>query len=410
MTNWGANGVKAYDVVVIGGGIMGASAAWSLATKGAGRVLLLERSTIAAGATGKTGALLRQHYSNEPEALLAHHSLQTFRNWGEIVGGSCGHSPTGLVVTVDMGPGNEQNADRMRRNIALQNRIGIDSYAITPAELKALQPFAYVDDLTLAAYEPTTGYVDSIAACRSMALAAIRAGAEIREKVSVFGIATDGARITGVHTADGLIPTRNVVVAAGPWSTSLLADIGVHIPVTALRVQIAIVQRPLELEEPHFVYLDTAAGMFTRPWGPGRSLIGVGGGDQHDEVDPNHYDERNDLGYGQLAIAAGARRIPAMANAQYLHGHAGLYDMTPDAHPIIGPGPIEGLTMAVGFSGAGFKKGPAVGQCLAELIVDGRSALVDLEPFRLARFDTDDWRLPWSDSEYVFSSDFGHKL
>jgi glycine/D-amino acid oxidase-like deaminating enzyme len=216
--------------------------------------------------------------------------------------------------------------------------------------------------------------------------------------------------MTGVRTADGVIPTCTVVIAAGPSSTKLLAGIGVEIPVTALRVQIAIVQRPLELEEPHFVYLDTAAGMFTRPWGPGRSLIGVGGGDQHDEVDPNRYDERNDLGYGGLAIAAGAKRIPAMANARYLHGHAGLYDMTPDAHPIIGSGPIEGLTMAVGFSGAGFKKGPAVGQCLAELIVDGRSALVDLEAFRLSRFDTDDWRLPWSDTEYVFSSDFGHKL
>jgi glycine/D-amino acid oxidase-like deaminating enzyme len=298
----------------------------------------------------------------------------------------------------------------MRRNVALQNRIGIDSYVVAPEEVKALQPFAYVDDLTIAAYEPTTGYVDSIAACRSMAVAAIRAGAEVREGVDVIALESDGSRVTGVHTPDGGIPAGHVVVAAGPWSTALLAAVGVAIPVTALRVQIAIVQRPLELEEPHFVYLDTAAGMFTRPWGPGRSLIGVGGGDQHDEVDPNRYDERNDPAYPARAIEAVARRIPAMARASYLHGHAGLYDMTPDAHPIIGHGPLDCLTLAVGFSGAGFKKGPAVGQCLAELIVDGRSALVDLEPFRLARFDTDDWRLPWSDSEYVFSSDFGHKL
>jgi glycine/D-amino acid oxidase-like deaminating enzyme len=190
----------------------------------------------------------------------------------------------------------------------------------------------------------------------------------------------------------------------------LLASAGLDIPVSALRVQIAIVHRPLELEEPHFVYLDTAAGMFTRPWGPGRSLIGVGGGDQHDEVDPHRYDERNDPGYAALAIAAAARRIPAMSKAVYLHGHAGLYDMTPDAHPIIGNAPLDGLTLAVGFSGAGFKKGPAVGQCVAELIVDGRSSLVDLEPFRLDRFATEDWQRPWSDTEYVFSSDFGHKL
>ena len=400
----------AFDVIIIGGGIMGISAAWQLAKKGAGRVLVLERTTLASGATGKTGALLRQHYTNEPEALLAHRGFEVFSNWGEIVGGDCGYVPHGLVVTVDMGPGNEANAGRMRRNVELQNRIGIKSQIVTPGELKALQPFAFVDDLVIAAYEPVTGYVDSVAACRSMAAAAVHSGAEIREWVEVQGIESTGGQVTGVHTSEGVMPTRTVICAAGPWSTTLLATAGVDLPVTSFRVQIAIVHRPFELDEPPFVYLDTAAGMFTRPWGPGRSLIGVGGGDQHDEVDPNEYDERNDLSYPGLAIAAAARRIPAMSKAVYLHGHAGLYDMSPDAHPIIGQTPVEGLYVAAGFSGAGFKKGPAIGQCLAELIVDGRSALVDLEPFRLSRFETDDWNQPWSDTEYVFSSDFGHKL
>jgi sarcosine oxidase subunit beta len=401
---------RGFDVVVIGGGIMGASTAWQLSKRGAGRVLLLERGTIASGATGKTGALLRQHYSNKPEAFLAHHSFQVFKHWHEIVGGNCGYVPTGLIVTVDMGLGNEQNEQRMRLNVEMQESIGIDSRIISPEELQELQPFTRVDDIVIAAYEPVSGYVDSIAACRLMAEAAIQEGAIVRESTQVLAIETDGSRVTGVRTADGVIGTSNVVCTAGPWSTRLLADIGIDIPISALRVQIAIVQRPLELDEPHFVYLDTVAGMFTRPWGAGRSLIGVGGGDQHDEVDPLAYDERNDLDYPALAIATAAKRIPAMASASYLHGHAGLYDMTPDAHPIIGPAPIEGLTLAVGFSGAGFKKGPAVGQCLAELIVDGSSSLVDLDPFRLSRFETDDWRLPWSDTEYVFSSDFGHKL
>jgi sarcosine oxidase subunit beta len=102
--------------------------------------------------------------------------------------------------------------------------------------------------------------------------------------------------------------------------------------------------------------------------------------------------------------------MPAMAKATYLHGHAGLYDMTPDAHPIIGATGIDGLYLAAGFSGAGFKKGPAVGQCLAELIFDGQASTVDLHPFRLSRFDDDGWMAPWSKTEYVFSSDFGHKF
>jgi sarcosine oxidase subunit beta len=401
---------KSYDVVIIGGGIMGTSAAWQLAPKGAGRVLVLERTTLAAGATGKTGALLRQHYTNEPEALLARRSFEVFSNWAEAVGGDCGYAPHGLVVTVDMGPGNEANADRMRRNVEMQNRLGINAHVITAADLKSLQPFTYVDDLEIVAYEPTTGYVDSVAACRSMAAAAVREGAEIREWVEALGMESQGGRVIGVRTTEGFISTEKIICTAGPWSTVLLATAGVDIPVTALRVQIAIVHRPFELDEPPFLYLDTAAGMFTRPWGPGRSLIGVGGGDQHDEVDPNHYDERNDPAYPALAIETAAKRIPAMSKAAYLHGHAGLFDMSPDAHPIIGPTPVEGLYIAAGFSGAGFKKGPAVGQCLAELIVDGRSALVDLEPFRLSRFDSDGWLEPWSDTEYIFSSDFGHKL
>jgi sarcosine oxidase subunit beta len=398
------------DVVVIGGGIMGTSIAWHLARHGAGRVALLERGTVASGASGKTGALLRRHYSNKPEALLAHLSHRVFANWSDEVGGDCGFVPAGIVVTVDTGPGCEGNLERLHRNVALQNSLGINSRVITPVELKALQSFTRVDDIAAAAFEPSSGYVDSIAATRSMALAATRAGATIHEGCRVIGIDAEGDRAVGVRTSDGLIPTGTVVLAAGPWSQRLLATAGVASPIEALRVQIAIVHRPLELEEPHFAYIDTAAGMFCRPWAPGRSLIGVGGGDQHDAVDPERYDERNDAAYPALAIAAAAKRIPAMAGAVYLHGHAGLYDMTPDAHPVIGETGVDGLYVAAGFSGAGFKKGPAVGLCLAELICDGNATTVDLTPFRLSRFESDDWRAPWSDSEYIFTSDFGHKF
>ena len=153
-----------------------------------------------------------------------------------------------------------------------------------------------------------------------------------------------------------------------------------------------------------------AAGCFTRPWAPGRSLLGIAGGDQHDPVNPDNFVLGNDSDYPEKAKSAVARRIPAMSRSQYLHGHAGLYDMSPDAHPIMGAAGPEGLIVACGFSGAGFKKGPAVGQCLAELIVDGRANLVDLDPFRLSRFDATGWEKPWSETEYAFTSDFGHKL
>lgn len=398
------------DVAVIGGGIMGASIAWQLALRGAGRITLFERATIAAGASGKTGALLRRHYTNEPEARLAQLSHQIFRNWQDVVGGDCGYVPAGIVITLPTGPGCERNIELLHRNVAFQNQLGIESRVITADELHELQRFARVDDIAAAAYEPTSGYVDAVAATRSMAIAARKAGALIKEGCRVHRIVTAGGRVTGVETDDGLVPAGTVVCAAGPWSTALLATAGVAVPITALRVQIAILHRPLELHEPHVVYIDAAAGMFCRPWAPGRTLVGIAGGEQHDAVDPDHYDERNDPDYPAAAIAAVSRRMPAMARAAYLHGHAGLYDMTPDAHPIIGNTGVEGLYVAAGFSGAGFKKGPAVGQCLTELILDGRARTVDLSPFRLERFASNDWLRPWSDTEYVFPTDFGHKF
>ena len=398
------------EIAVIGGGIVGGSIAWQLASRNAGNVTVYEKSVIAAGASGRTGALLRRHYTNEPEARLAQLGWETYRNWEDRVGSSCGYVPWPVVVTVATQGGYASNVELMRANIAMQNRLGIDSRLITADELAQLQPHAYVGDVDYVSYEPDSGYVDSIQATTSMIEAAIRAGATIREGAEVTGVRTSGGRIAGIETSAGNIPADVVICAAGPWSTGIMASANVEIPISSIRVQIIIAQRPIELLDPHFIYLDTVAGIFTRPWGPGRSLVGVAGGDQHDEVDPNQADLFNDHAYPPLAIEAISRRIPAMKNARYLHGHAGLYDMTPDAHPIIGETGIEGLYLAAGFSGAGFKKAPAVGIALTEMILDGEARSADLAPFALARFDSDAWKQPWSDTEYRFDTDFGHGL
>jgi sarcosine oxidase subunit beta len=399
------------DVVIVGGGITGASLAWYLSRRGSGRVLLLERNVIAAGASGRTGALLRRHYSNRPEAILAHRSWQTFAHWPEIVGGAAVHAPTGLIVTVDTSPERAANVDRMRRNVAMQNEVGVPSRVVSRAELQELQPQANWDDVAFAAYEPDSGYVDAISATQGMARAARDAGAHVIEGTRVLQVLTNGDRVAGVRTTDGDIQAEVVVVAAGPWTTALMNTAGVSLPIEALRVQVAILQRPLDVAE-HMVYLDTAAGIFTRPWAPGRTMIGVGGGDQHDPVDPDAFETRNDADYADLAIAAISQRIPGMRHARYLHGHAGLYDMTPDAHPVIGAAGPQGLYVAAGFSGAGFKKGPAVGEALADLILAPNRGpdWVNLAPFAPDRFSTEGWQRPWGPDEYEFSSDFGHGL
>jgi sarcosine oxidase, subunit beta len=398
------------DVAIIGGGIMGVSLAFSLTQLGVRNVVVLERKTLAAGGSGRSGALLRQHYSNVPEATLAHLSLQTFANWDEVVGGSCGFERTGLIATVATDGENSPNIDRMYRNVEMQNEIGIASRVITGAELQELQPFTNVDNLDVAAYEPESGYVDAVAATRTMGEAAIRGGARILEGCTVTGIQLRDGRAVGVRTSQGLVEAERVVCVAGPWSGPLLEEIGVSVPMESQRVQVAVLARPVSMPASGtFTYVDTAAGIFCRNFGPNRTLVGVGGGEFHDMVDPFAYDERYDSRFPEVVIEYLSRRMPAMRDAAFLQGYAGLYDMTPDAHPIIGGCPgIDGLYLALGFSGAGFKKGPAVGQSLADLIVHGRSRTVDLAPFRLERFESDAWREPWSANEYTFSTDFGH--
>jgi sarcosine oxidase subunit beta len=400
------------DVVIIGGGIMGVSLAFALTRLGVRDVVVVERRSLAAGASGRTGALLRQHYTNVPEATLAHLSLQTFRNWDDVVGGDCGFVETGAIVTVATSGADAGNVERMHRVIAMQNRIGITSEVITADQLFELQPFTNVDDIAVAAWERESGYVDSLGATRGMAEAALRGGARVIEGRVVTGLIADGGRVMGVETSEGPIHAGAVACAAGAWSLPLLAGIGVQAPVEAQRVQVVVLARPLEMPaEGTMTYVDTAAGFFCRNWGPNRTLAGVGGGEFHDIVDPFSYDERHDPGFGGVVLDYISRRMPAMAKATPLYGHAGIYDMTPDTHPILsGVDGIDGLYLMLGFSGAGFKKGPAAGQCMAELIVHGRASTVDLTPFRLSRFTDESWKKPWSPDEYTFSTDFGHKF
>ena len=398
------------DVAIIGGGIMGTSLAFALTQRGVRDVVVVERGTLAAGASGRTGALLRQHYSNVPEATLAHLSLKIFANWADEIGGDCGFERTGSIITVSTSGEDAVNVERMRRNVAMQNRLGIRSEVIDAARLRELQPFTVADDVAAAVYESDSGYVDAVAATRGMGEAAVRGGARVLEGRAATGIIVEAGRVAGVATDAGPIAAGAVVCAAGAWSVPLLTAIGIAVPIEAQRVQVAVLARPLEMPAAGTMcYVDTAAGFFCRDAGPGRTLAGVGGGEFHDIVDPFAYDGRIDPSFGQAVKASLARRMPAMARATLLQGHACLYDMTPDTHPILGGVEgLNGLYLALGFSGAGFKKGPAIGRCLAEQIVDGRARTVDLTPFRLSRFADDGWRAPWSPDEYSFSTDFGH--
>jgi len=401
-------------VAIIGGGIMGLSTAWHLARRGQRDITVFEAETVGAGASGRTGALLRQHYTNRPETHLAHWSLDLFRRWPDLVDPVAVHTPAPLVVTVPIAPANDvaadTNMDRLRRNITMQRAVGVQTRIVTPDELRALQPHARTDDLRAVALEADSGYVDAPAAVRALALACRRLGVRFIEQTAVSSVVVAGERVQAIVVDGQRVATEHVVCAAGAHTPALTVTARITLPITALRVQIAILIRPLHLEPAHFAYIDLVGGFFCRPFGPGRTLVGVAGGDQHDPVDPTQYTKSGDETYGDLARRAIARRFPAMRDASVSHGWAGLYDMTPDTHPLIGPLGPRGLWIAAGFSGAGFKKGPAVGRALADLVLDGRCGIFDLDRFAPVRFETESWREPWSSNEYEATADFGHRL
>jgi len=396
---------RTYDAIVIGGGVIGASTAFHLARAGLGRVALVERRTLCSGNTRKSGAIVRMHYSNDPEARLALASLPYFQHWSEIVGGgSCGFRPTGFAILV--GPENEE---RLGRNVARLRALGVETSVVGPAELREIVPALKTDGVAAAAYEPTSGYADAIMTTRGFAEAAQRLGAEVLEGTTVTALETSGGRITAVRTDGDLLTAPVVVCAANTWSPALLRTAGIDLPVTSRRAQTAYFARPASYAGPHPVILDTTTALYTRAHGDDQILGGAADETGASPSDPDGYDERADPEFPGAVSARMGRRLPSLAGLPLVRGEAGLYDMSPDTRAIIDGAPgVSGLYLAAGFSGTGFKKAPAVGLGLAELIAAGRATSVDLAPFRFSRYAEDD-PIHGVD-EYVLPQSWGHSF
>ncbi len=201
------------DVIIVGAGANGTSTAFHLAKAGVKKVIVVERRFLGAGATGKSGAMVRTHYTNEPETRLASVSLSYFQNWKEIVGGDCGYQPVGLLVLVRP----EYHA-HLEANIAMQQRVGANVRVITAAEARELDPSLRLDDVTHLAYEPESGFADPNATIFSFARAAIDHGVEFKLDTEVTRVLTEGDRVMGVETNKGTFHAPTVIIAAGAWA------------------------------------------------------------------------------------------------------------------------------------------------------------------------------------------------
>src|SRR6266850_2575097 len=355
------------DVVIIGGGVTGTSIAFHLGARGVRDVIVVDKGVVASGATGKSSACVRQHYSTGETCRMIRYSLDAFERFGELTGGgSCGFRRTGYLLGVD-----ERMQKPMEASVALQRGIGIETRLVSPSEMSEIEPRLRVEDLVGGCYEPDSGYCNPAEAAQGFAGAA----------------RARGDRIRGVDTSRGPIEAPRVVNAAGLWGARIGAMVGVEIPITVCRHKINIVTWPEAAQRPHPMVYDFVTNIYTRPELSEHILVGgLDAEESHDLADPDRYKEGVSLDESVNALARVSHRFPVLAEGRIARGYAGCFDVTPDWHPILDRVGPEGSFVAVGFSGHGFKLSPAVGHMMAALVAEGPGAHPDLDTFRLSRF------------------------
>ena len=384
------------DVVVIGAGANGCSTAFHLATMGAGKVIVVEQGHLASGASGKSGALVRTSYANEPETRLAVESIKYFSNWQELVGGDCGFQQIGLMTFTP-----PEYRDRLEARVAMHRELGVNAQLLRPEDARELDPSLYVEDVELVEYEPDSGFADPNATVFSFARAAAALGVEFKLETRAERIVTEGGRVTGVETSAGPIATTTVVVAAGGWANKLFGPLGIDLGLVPIEAQVVVFRWAAERSPRHLTYIDDINQSWMRPIDGNCTLIGSEGGVKL-SPDPDAYPEAVRADYIAQCRAALVKRIPAMRHSTMRGNWAGILMFSPDSRPIIDKLPqYEGLFCMTGDSGTSFKTSPAIGKCLAEWVTAGRATTVDLTPFRSTRFAEGQ---PWVD-DYDYGTD-----
>jgi sarcosine oxidase, subunit beta len=369
-------------VVVVGGGLIGLSIARALAGRGVSEVLVLERGLLASGGTGKSSGIVRAHYGVPSIAKLSWNSVPTM----EVLGADIGFRQVGYTVIV--GP---ENVEALEANIAMQQSLGVEVELLPVDRLAALWPQMETGDVAAAAYEPRGGFADATQLALHFGRVARDHGAVIRQNTPVARLLTSGDKVTGVELASGeLVEADDVVVASGWWSKALLAGVGIDFPCEAYRSELLVVD-PGEPLPDLPVVSDLVSLQYCRVEGSGQFLVGTSDHDAPEDkfVDPDRYSNVASDATIETYADKVLHRFPGFPDPSVTHTYAGVYDVPPDWNPVIAPVPaLRGLTLAAGFAGHGFKMSPAVGDLVADLLLEGGSTDPDIpaSDFRLERF------------------------
>ena len=370
---------QTYDAIVIGAGVMGASLAFHLAERGL-KTAILERKVSASGATGHSSGLVRMHYDLAAESELTFVSYKDyFSNWRERVGGDCGFINTGFMQIAK-----REHEDKLRGNVANQQRIGINTSVISAAEVKELFPDLITDHFDYAAYEPDSGYADATLTTNSFLEAAKRNGATLIQNCEVTAVRSSGGRVTGVSTTRGDFDAPIVINAAGAWARQVASLADIDVPLETWTHDVAFLHRPPSLGR-FPAAIDDVINCYFRP--EGSALILAAGEDESLRGEPpDAEDQTPTLTFLEKLIDAMVQRIPKIEESGLHSIHVGRDGITPDQRAIYGGSGLDGFYLACGLSGTGFKTSPAAGASLVELILDGAPKTVDITSFRFERF------------------------
>ena len=367
---------RSADIVIIGAGAIGASIAYQLGRRGARDVVVLERDTVGAGSTSKAAGGIRVQFATRVEIELSLRGIAFFKRFEDEMGVPCDFHQEGYLFVVT----DEATLARFRANVALQRSMGADVRVIAPDDARALVPALNVDDALAAIWGPLDGHASPNDVVQAYAAQARARGVRIVEDTPVTGIVVEHGRVAGVLTPAGPVATRLVVNAAGPWAPLVGRMAGLTLPVDPRRRHIFVTDAFDGIRHPMPLVTDTGSGFYCRSE-QGAILMSPG-----DIGATTEYEARVDWSMLELAVERAIRRIPALEGAQVRHAWAGLRPLTPDGRAILDWAPgVEGLYLAVGFCGHGFQHSPAVGETVAEVLLDGRSTL-DIQDLRLGRF------------------------
>ncbi|MDY7075936.1 MAG: FAD-binding oxidoreductase [Chloroflexota bacterium] len=369
---------KIADVVIVGGGVMGASVAYHLALKGCRNVLLLEReSFFGMQATGKCAGGIRYQFSTEINVRLSQLSLPMLARFEEELDQPIDLRTCGYLFLLTT----EEDVTAFRQNVEMQHRLGVDTEWLEPAQIAGLAPLLNLEGVLAGTFHARDGLADPNSVVQGYISGARRLGVKLLNDVEVTGVRVERGRVRGIATNYGEVATPVVVNAAGPWAGEVGRMAGVDIPIVPVRRQIVVTGPIPEVPADFPFVIDFAPSLYFHREGPG-ILTGMSNPNE-----PVGFAQAVDEEWELVHLEAAMKRLPILERAGLASRWAGLYEVSPDAHPILGHIPeVEGFYCIGGFSGHGFQHGPACGLLLAEEILDGAAHTLDITLLDSGRF------------------------